>query len=55
MNAPKSAPDIYAEQALWRCLNRQSGLEARINGALAQVLKNYPEDYELTFLSTEAA
>ncbi len=48
-------PEIYTEQALWQCKNLQTGLKTRINGALAQVLKKYPADYQLVFIAAEGA
>lgn len=52
---PKSLKDAYGETAVWDCLNCKSGVSHRINGVLAQILKHYPEDYELTFVSPEGA
>ncbi len=43
--------DIYGEDSLWECENLKSGVIHHINGALAQVLKHYPEDYTLTFIT----
>jgi hypothetical protein len=40
----------YSEQAIWLCKNRLTGFKTRINGALAQILKKYPNDYRLKFL-----
>jgi hypothetical protein len=42
--------DAYSEQAVWLCKNRLTGFKTRINGALAQILKKYPNDYKLKFL-----
>jgi hypothetical protein len=46
-------PDIYAEVAVWLCTNLRTGYKTRIHGALAQILKKYPEDYRLSLLSTQ--
>jgi len=47
--------DIYAQNALWQCLNIKTQSVHQINGVLAQVLKRYPDDYDLTFLSPKGA
>lgn len=49
---PVPTTDVYSEQALWLCANRQTGFKTRIHGALAQILKKYPQDYRLKLLST---
>lgn len=41
---------VYSEQAVWLCKNRLTGFKTRINGVLAQILKQYPYDYKLKFL-----
>lgn len=43
--------DIYSEAAVWLCENRKTRFKTRINGALAQILKQYPADYKLKLLS----
>jgi hypothetical protein len=48
---PAPAPDIYSEAAVWLCENRKTRFKTRINGALAQILKQYPSDYKLKLLS----
>lgn len=45
--------DIYDQNALWQCRQTASGCTHTIGGALAQILKHYPEEYELTFLAPE--
>ncbi len=50
-SAQQKPQELYGEQALWQCKNLSSGIRHHINGALAQILKRYPTDYELTFLS----
>lgn len=47
--------DIYSEAALWECDNLLNGHSTRINGALAQVLKKYPDAYRLRLVSPEGA
>ena len=42
--------DIYSEAAVWLCENRQNRFKTRIQGSLAQVLKQYPRDYRLKLL-----
>lgn len=42
--------DIYGEQAIWLCENRRTGFRTRIQGVLAQILKQYPADYHLQLL-----
>jgi hypothetical protein len=41
--------DIYHTHSLWHCYSRKMQTEFSINGALAQILKNYPEEYVLSF------
>jgi hypothetical protein len=41
---------IYSEDSVWMCTNRKSGFRTRINGALAEILKKYPQDYRLKLL-----
>jgi hypothetical protein len=43
--------ELYSEYAVWLCENRQTRFKTRINGALAQILKKYPNDYRLRLLS----
>jgi len=43
--------DIYSEAAVWLCKNKKTGYKTRIHGALAQILKKYPNDYKLRLLS----
>lgn len=47
--------EIYQETALWQCESLNTGLSTRINGVLAQVLKKYPQEYKLTFVSSKGA
>ena len=47
--------EVYSEVALWECENLKTGFSTRINGVLAQVLKKYPNEYTLTFVSSEGA
>lgn len=42
---------LYSEQAVWLCENRQTRFKTRINGVLAQILKQYPNDYKLRLLA----
>lgn len=42
--------EIYSEAAVWLCENRRTGFKTRIQGSLAQVLKQYPRDYRLKLL-----
>lgn len=42
--------ELYSERAVWLCKNRKTGFKTRISGALAQILKKYPEDYYLKLL-----
>lgn len=44
---------LYGERALWSCLNKNTGFTTHINGALANVLKKYPNDYELKLLQPQ--
>lgn len=41
----------YSEHAVWLCENRKTQYKTRINGALAEILKKYPEDYCLRLLA----
>ncbi|HEY9685478.1 MAG TPA: hypothetical protein V6C52_00735 [Coleofasciculaceae cyanobacterium] len=43
--------ELYSEYAVWLCENRQTRFKTRINGALAEILKKYPNDYRLRLLS----
>ena len=45
----------YAESALWKCTNLITGYSTRINGVLASILRKYPDDYKLEFISHEGA
>ena len=42
---------LYSEHAVWLCENRKTRFKTRINGALAEILKKYPDDYRLRLLS----
>jgi hypothetical protein len=55
-NMQESRPDpanIYSEQSVWLCENRNTRYKTRIHGALAQILQKYPNDYKLRLLSTK--
>ncbi|MBK8191069.1 MAG: hypothetical protein IPK79_11545 [Vampirovibrionales bacterium] len=45
--------NIYDSCAQWQCRQNKTGQTDIIGGALAQILKQYPHEYELTFLSPE--
>lgn len=45
--------NIYSEEAVWLCENLKTNYKTRIHGALAQILKKYPNDYRLRLLSTK--
>ena len=47
--------EVYGEESLWECENLKTGFCTKINGVLAQILKKYPRDYCLTFVSAEGA
>jgi hypothetical protein len=49
-NMSPPGPDIYSESAVWLCENRKTRFKTRIHGALAQILKQYPNDYKLKLL-----
>lgn len=49
----KPRQDIYSEESVWLCENRKTLYKTRIHGALAQILKKYPNDYKLRLLSTK--
>jgi hypothetical protein len=55
MKEPLNPADMYTEAAVWLCENRMTRFKTRINGALAQILKKYPEDYKLRLLSVREA
>ncbi len=48
-------PDIYSEQAIWLCENRKTKFKTRIQGTLAQILKQFPADYRLKLLKLKGA
>lgn len=58
-NATRLAPqqaaeaDVYSERAVWLCTNRKTFYKTRIHGALAEILKKYPQEYKLKFLYLE--
>jgi len=37
----------FANEAVWLCINRHNNYRTKVNGALAQILLKYPNDYEL--------
>ena len=41
---------LYSEESVWLCENRKTQYKTRIHGALAQILKKYPQDYRLRLL-----
>ncbi|MDX2084695.1 MAG: hypothetical protein SFZ03_04835 [Candidatus Melainabacteria bacterium] len=43
--------NIYHEKARWRCHKLATGERFMIHGPLAQILKQYPHAFVLTFLS----
>lgn len=47
--------DIYSEQAVWLCENRKTKFKTRIQGTLAQILKQYPTDYRLKLLKLKGS
>jgi hypothetical protein len=48
-----SDAEIYSEEAVWLCENLKTNYKTRIHGALAQILKKYPQDYNLRLLFTK--
>jgi hypothetical protein len=58
--APKPHPQtdeysIYGENALWHCHPIWLTESFPINGALAQILKRFPAEYHLEFISPTGA
>jgi hypothetical protein len=46
----KRGSNVFSETAVWLCENRKTRFKTRINGALAEILKKYPDDYKLRLL-----
>lgn len=46
---------MYGENATWMCRNKHTQFRVKINGALAEILKKYPNDYALKLLHIREA